>query len=93
MTKETRIKIGTKIRSHRTAMGLTQLQLSQQLGYDSMQFVSLFERGLSQVPPKKLGQVCKILKINKLSLANLIIKDFRAELLTDMQENLNDRTV
>jgi len=90
MTKELRIKIGAKIRSHRVAIGLTQLQLSKQLGYDSMQFVSLFERGLSQVPAKKLNQVCSILKINKKSIADQIVKDFRENLLKEMSDVENN---
>jgi transcriptional regulator with XRE-family HTH domain len=84
MTKELRIKIGAKIRAHRVAIGLTQLQLSKQLGYDSMMFVSLFERGHSQVPVKKLNKICSILKINKLSIANQIAKDFKQNLIKEM---------
>lgn len=55
--------IGEQIKEARLKAGLTQLQLSQKLGYDSMQFVSLFERNLSKVPLKVAGRCCVLLKM------------------------------
>ena len=61
-------EVGLIIREARLRAGLTQLELSAMLGYDSMQFVSLFERGLSKCPLKVLGKCCALLKIPPASL-------------------------
>jgi transcriptional regulator with XRE-family HTH domain len=64
-------KIGAIIRAKREAKGITQLQLSQKLGYEPMQFVSLFERGLSKIPYNVIGKLCKILALSKKEQAEI----------------------
>jgi transcriptional regulator with XRE-family HTH domain len=59
------MNLGLIIRETRLKAGLTQLELATALGYDSMQFVSLFERGLSKVPMKTLGAMFEILKFKE----------------------------
>lgn len=57
----TDVYIGGLIRAERCRQGMTQLTLSHKLGYDSVQFVSLFERGFSKCPPPVLGKLSIIL--------------------------------
>jgi len=70
------IKIGNIIRQHRQLKQVTQLELAKKLGYDSTQFISLFERGLSKCPTKILGKLCTDLKINKRMVLKIITDDF-----------------
>jgi transcriptional regulator with XRE-family HTH domain len=67
--------IGEQIKEARLKAGMTQLELSHKLGYDSMQFVSLFERNLSKVPLVVAGRCCVLLGMN----LKKVIKQFQKE--------------
>ena len=67
-------EIGMLIRDYREKKGITQLDLAKKLGYDTSQFVSLFERGLSKVPTKTLGQLIVILGIPEQKITKSLIK-------------------
>ena len=43
-------ELGALAREYRIKANMTQLELANKLGYESMQFVSLFERGISKIP-------------------------------------------
>ncbi|MCB0369651.1 MAG: helix-turn-helix transcriptional regulator [Bdellovibrionales bacterium] len=74
------VDIGKMIRDYREKKGLTQLELAEFLGYETSQFVSLFERGLSKVPMEVLGQLVIILGIPEKQFKGILIKDFEAEI-------------
>ncbi|MBL7544294.1 MAG: helix-turn-helix transcriptional regulator [Bdellovibrionaceae bacterium] len=78
-------KIGEIIRQKRVAKNMTQLQLSTLLGYESTQFISLFERGLSKVPLNVLGKLSVILEIPAKRFQNLLVADFKNKLQTEMR--------
>jgi transcriptional regulator with XRE-family HTH domain len=80
VTQQTRIKIGALLKSERVSAGLTQLELAKKFGYDSMQFVSLFERGLSQVPLKTIGRLTPILKLNEKQITKIVLDDYKKQL-------------
>jgi transcriptional regulator with XRE-family HTH domain len=63
------------LRSERVSAGLTQLQLAKALGYKSMQFVSLIERGLSSPPNEYLGKVGVVLKIKNKKILQIALED------------------
>lgn len=89
------MKLGEIIREKRINNGLTQFDLSQKLGYDSVQFVSLFERGLSKVPMKVLGKCFTILKFKQKErdkIINKITDEFKAEILKEIIEGENELT-
>lgn len=46
-------------KEHRIRAGLTQKTVSEKLGYESAQFVSNWERGISHPPPKAFKMLCK----------------------------------
>ncbi len=74
-------EIGAAIRDCRTKAGLTQLELANRLGYESMQFVSLFERGLSKVPHEALGKL-------KVALPRLPLNEIKQKLKNEYANNL-----
>lgn len=59
--QKTHLELGNLVREYRLKNNMTQLDLAQKLGYDSTQFVSLFERGVSKIPYQTLGQLIVIL--------------------------------
>lgn len=79
--------IGQTIRNHREKEGMTQLELAHKLGYDSMQFVSLFERGLSKVPFKVLGKCFVILNFSKKEQQEIVkgmVQEFRNRIVDEV---------
>lgn len=77
--------IGEIIRKRREEVGMTQLELSDRLGYQSPQFVSLFERGLSKVPIETLGELSTILNISEKTFTTILLKNYEKELKRRMR--------
>lgn len=84
--KQSRIEIGSIVREYREKAKLTQMQLAEKLGYDSPQFVSIFERGLSSVPVNTLGRLISILGIPEKRVLDILIKTYRAQTMSQLDE-------
>lgn len=78
--KNVYIEIGQTVRNFREKKNMTQLDLARILGYETSQFVSLFERGLSKVPMEVLGQLVIILGIPEKHFKAILLKDFESEI-------------
>jgi hypothetical protein len=59
---------------------LSQLGLSQLLGYKNGQFISNVERGLCNVPLKMMKKISEILDIDSEELKKVILKDHEVTL-------------
>ena len=70
------INIGKLIREKREQKELTQLQLAKMLGYETSQFVSLFERGLSKVPNDVLAKLIHLIGIDRHYIYKMMIEDY-----------------
>lgn len=81
---ETYRELGLLIRNYRQEKELTQLDLSRKLGYESTQFVSLFERGISKVPHNVLGQLIVILGIPEKKILEVLLKDYEVSLKSEI---------
>lgn len=81
-------QIGQIIRNKREAKKMTQLQLAQALGYDSTQFVSLFDRGMSKVPLNVIGKCAKVLGFNPKSIEKLLLNDFKTNMAEQIGEGM-----
>ncbi len=73
-------ELGNLIRDFRQKSGMSQLQLAHRLGYDSPQFVSLFERGVSKVPFNILGKLIVVLGIPEKKIVKSIIQAHETEI-------------
>lgn len=82
--REVRRELGSLIREYRVKKGLTQLHLAQRLGYNSTQFISLFERGLSKVPHSVLGQLIVILGIPEKKVLDTLMKAYETNLKSEI---------
>ena len=85
IVKDTYTQLGSLIREFRVRSKWTQLQLAEKLGYDSAQFVSLFERGISKIPLETLGQLIILLKIPERKVTNILVNAYE----TDLAEKIN----
>lgn len=79
-------ELGALVREYRLKVNMTQLELAQKLGYESVQFISLFERGLSKVPPKIIGKLIIILGIPEKKIVKSLIDIFAADLNAQIDE-------
>ncbi len=77
-------ELGNLIRTYRQDKGLTQLDLAVKLGYESTQFISLFERGLSKIPFNVLGQLIVILGIPEKKVIDTLLKSYETSLKTEI---------
>jgi len=80
------VELGALVRDYRTKAKMTQLELANKLGYESMQFVSLFERGLSKIPLKVIGKLVIILGIPEKKITKSIIDSFATEVIGQIEE-------
>jgi transcriptional regulator with XRE-family HTH domain len=77
--------IGLLVREYRTKSGMTQLDLANKLGYESTQFVSLFERGVSKIPFETLGQLIVILGIPEKKILKALVDAYENEISARIQ--------
>ncbi len=80
------IKLGQIVREYREKAGMTQLQLSQKLGYQTTQFVSLFERGLSKIPAQTIGKLVILLGIPEKKITKSLVDGYAAELVSQINQ-------
>lgn len=67
---------GEVIKSYRAKKGFTQTELAKELGYSSAQFVSNWERGISDVPPKQIKPLSKLLGFRPERLYRALERDY-----------------
>jgi transcriptional regulator with XRE-family HTH domain len=72
---------GTFIREARQRANLTQVALSEPLGYGSSQHISNIERGVARLPEDKIVPLSKLLGVSPEALIEVIIEDLRARAL------------
>lgn len=68
------------IRDKREKVKMSQSDLSKKLKKTSSQFISNFERGFSPLPIKKLKEIARVLKIDKMILKKQLMSDFKNHL-------------
>lgn len=88
MVKKTKKKtesIGTLIRIHREKSNMTQKALSDLLGYENPQFVSLIENGHSKLPLNVLGKVIEVLKIPEKKVIDVLLQAYQQEILSEIE--------
>lgn len=79
-------ELGQMVREYRLKANMTQLELANKLGYESMQFVSLFERGLSKIPLKVIGKLVVILGIPEKKITKNLVDIFTNDLNAQIDE-------
>jgi transcriptional regulator with XRE-family HTH domain len=78
--------IGELIKEKRELAGMTQLELAQKLGYESPQFVSLIERGLSKAPYELIGKCVVILGLPEKQIVSQLKQAFLDELTSEINQ-------
>lgn len=73
-------EIGQLVKDYRLKANYTQLELSIKLGYETSQFVSLFERGHSKIPLETLGKLVVLLQIPEAKVKKCLLAQYSLEL-------------
>ena len=76
--------IGNLIKSYREKANMTQKTLSELLGYENPQFVSLIENGHSKVPLNVLGKVIEALKIPEKKIVDVLLAAYQREIMAEI---------
>lgn len=79
-------ELGQMVREYRLKADMTQLELANKLGYESMQFVSLFERGLSKIPLKVIGKLVVILGIPEKKITKNLVDVYTTDVNAQIDE-------
>ena len=75
-------KVGAYLKEMREKSGLTQREVSIDLGYSSAQFISNFENGIAVPPLKKLRSLVRIYGMSPDKVMDLVI-DTQREIMQD----------
>jgi len=75
------MNIGKTLQEARIKKGFTQTHVAMAMGYSTPQFISLIERGKSNIPPNKIKKICKLLGLNPFRIALTIVDNFENEML------------
>lgn len=81
--------IGQVIKSYREKAGMTQKTLSEILGYENPQFVSLIENGHSKVPLNVLGRVIEALKIPEKKVVDVLLATYQKEIMAELKHRIS----
>lgn len=80
-----REKIGEFLRAKRLAAGLSQGEVARALGYSTAQFISNWERNISQPPIQTMRILAKLFRTDEHELFNLILEATLAEAIDDLE--------
>ena len=83
--------IGSRLQKARKDKGLSQQNLSDQLGL-SIAFLSRVERGSTNINLKRLSQICNILGVNEVQILNGTSQESKEYLTNDFKELLDKCT-
>ncbi len=79
-------ELGAYLKQCREKAGLTQRQVSLELGYSSAQFISNFERGISAPPLKRLRELVKFSKLSVTKVTELYLEGVKVEILQGLHQ-------
>ncbi|MGZ3652458.1 MAG: helix-turn-helix domain-containing protein [Bdellovibrionota bacterium] len=79
------VALGEYLQEMRVKAGLTQREVSLELGYSSAQFISNFERGISSPPLKKLKELIRMYRMPVEKVMGLVLEGEREVLVAALR--------
>lgn len=77
------------LKSARQKSGLSQHEVAKKLGYGTAQFISNWERGISNPPISNLKAISKLYKIDFEELSTRLINQKMCELMDKLQTQID----
>ncbi|UXR64525.1 helix-turn-helix domain-containing protein [Bdellovibrio bacteriovorus] len=90
--KKTSKSTGKYLKDKRTALGLSQKDVSQSLGYTTPQFVSNWERGHSYPPVRIIRKLAEIYRISADELFEHVLSDIIFDLRQEWKNKFHSRS-
>lgn len=78
-------QLGVFLRESRVRAGLSQMQVAKKLGYTTAQFISNWERGVSEPPLKALKTLAKIYSVSMDDIFQLILRSTIEKVTEDLK--------
>lgn len=85
-------KYGEFLKKSREAQGLSQKDVSTHLGYNTSQFISNWERGISQPPVSILRTLAKLYQIDAETLFNVLLEAQIEMVRTSLREKFTEES-
>ena len=79
------------LRSSREKKGLSQRAVADKLGYESSQFISNWERGVSQPPMNTLLKLIELYEIDKYEVFDVLLETTLQGVTTDLKNKFFKR--
>lgn len=73
------------LKRKRVSAGLSQRDVADKLGYETPQFISNWERGVSYPPVKELGKIAAMYKTSAQELFDLLLNNTIQEVTEDLR--------
>lgn len=78
-------QLGAFLRESRMKAGLSQMQVAKKLGYTTAQFISNWERGVSEPPLKALKTLARIYSVSMDEIFQLILRSTIEKVTEDLK--------
>lgn len=79
------LQLGVFLRESRMKAGLSQMQVAKKLGYTTAQFISNWERGVSEPPLKALKVLARIYSVSMDEIFQLILQSTIKKVTEDLK--------
>lgn len=83
-------KLSVFLRESRMRAGLSQAQVARKLGYGTAQFISNWERGVSEPPLKALKVLAKIYSVSVDEIFEIVLKSTIQKVTDDLKAKFKD---
>jgi transcriptional regulator with XRE-family HTH domain len=93
MTKSESVELAQFLKDKRVVAGHSQKDIAEQLGYSTSQFISNWERGISQPPLHTLRKIALLYKINADEMFNVLLKTTIAQVEVDLKRKFYSNDV
>ena len=93
MTESESFQLAQFLKQKRLVTGLSQKDIAEKLGYSTSQFISNWERGVSQPPLHTLRRLSELYKINADEMFDVLLKSTIAQVEVDLKRKFYSNEV
>lgn len=79
-------KLAQFLKENRTTSGLSQKDVATKLGYSTSQFISNWERGISQPPINTLRTLANMYKVTAEQMFNVLLEETMVQVQADLKK-------
>jgi transcriptional regulator with XRE-family HTH domain len=80
------------LKEKRTLAGLTQAEVAEKLGYTTAQFISNWERGISNPPISTIKKICQLYKVSNEEVYEIVLAQSIQEVTDSLRAKFSQIT-